>query len=72
MDIEKQFIDNLVKIRKAKGLSQRELASITGLTQQSISSIERKDRVPTLTNLIKYLKGLNIDINDMLKNYISA
>lgn len=38
MDIEQQFINNLIKIRKAKDISQRELADITGLTQQAISS----------------------------------
>lgn len=70
MDIEQQFINNLIKIRKAKDISQRELADITGLTQQAISSFYWRDRVPTLTNLIKYLKGLNIDINDMLKDYL--
>lgn len=70
MNTEQKFINNLVKARKAKNLSQRELADITGLTQQAISSIERRDRVPTLPNLIKYLNGLNIDINEVFRSYL--
>lgn len=61
--IEMRFIKNLVLERKKKGLSQRELAYKSGLTQQAISSLEKCDRKPTLTNLIKYLLGLGIDIN---------
>lgn len=60
---EIKFIKNLVAYRKNKGISQRELAKITGLTQQAICSLEKLDRKPTLLNLIKYLKGLDLNIN---------
>lgn len=60
---EIKFIKNLVTYRKNKGISQRELAKITGLTQQAICSLEKLDRKPTLLNLIKYLKGLGLNIN---------
>lgn len=70
MDVEQKFINNLIQVRKAKDITQTELANITGLTQQVISSIERRDRVPTLTNLIKYLNGLDIDINELFRNYL--
>uniref|UniRef100_UPI0032DB301F helix-turn-helix domain-containing protein n=1 Tax=Clostridium perfringens TaxID=1502 RepID=UPI0032DB301F len=60
---EMRFIKNLVLERKKRGLSQRDLAYKSGLTQQAISSLEKCDRKPTLTNLIKYLLGLGIDIN---------
>lgn len=61
--VEMRFIKNLILERKKRGLSQRELAYKSGLTQQAISSLEKCDRKPTLTNLIKYLLGLGIDIN---------
>lgn len=63
--IERNFIENLVKERKSKGISQTELAKKSGLTQQAISSIEKYSRKPTLPNLIKYLFGLGIDINNL-------
>lgn len=65
--IEMKFIKNLVKERQKRGLSQSELAYRTGLTQQVISSFEKCDRKPTLPNLIKYLNGLGIDINDLFE-----
>ncbi|EHK2407884.1 helix-turn-helix transcriptional regulator [Clostridium perfringens] len=64
-DIEMNFIKNLVKRRKSLGLSQRDLAYKTGLTQQVICSFEKCDRKPTLTNLIKYLLGIGININKL-------
>lgn len=63
---ERRFITGLVKIRKNAGITQSELANSTGLTQQVVSSIEKMDRKPTLTNLIRYLLGLGIDINDLI------
>ncbi|EJT5915413.1 helix-turn-helix transcriptional regulator (plasmid) [Clostridium perfringens] len=64
-EIELKFIKRLIDTRKSNGLSQKELAERTGLTQQAISSIEKCDRKPTLLNLIKYLLGLGIDINSI-------
>lgn len=64
-EVEMKFIKNLVRERKKKGLSQRDLAYKTGLTQQVISSFEKCDRKPTLPNLIKYLLGLGININKL-------
>lgn len=67
MQIEREFISNLVNVRKSKGITQKELAKRTGLTQQVISNIEKMDRKPTLPNLIKYLLGLNLNINRIFK-----
>lgn len=64
-NIEKRFMANLIAKRNSKSLSQRDLAKKTGLTQQAISSMERLDRNPTLFNIIRYLSGLGIDINDL-------
>ena len=62
-EIEREFIIKLINVRKEKGITQKELAKKTGLTQQVISTIEQCGRRPTLTNLIRYLKGLDLDIN---------
>lgn len=64
--VERRFILGLIELRKKSGITQVELARKTGLTQQVISNIEKMDRRPTLTNLIKYLLGLGIDINDLI------
>ena len=62
-EIEREFIIKLINVRKEKGITQKELAKKTGLTQQVISTIEQCGRRPTLTNLIRYLIGLDVDIN---------
>ena len=54
-EIEREFIIKLINVRKEKGITQKELAKKTGLTQQVISTIEQCGRRPTLTNLIRYL-----------------
>lgn len=66
-EIEIKFLKNLIKLRKANGLTQHDLASKSGLTQQAVSSMERGDRKPTLPNIIKYLSALNIDLNEIFQ-----
>lgn len=60
---ELEFAKNLIRLRKEKGFTQADMAKRTGLTQQAISTLEKCDRKPTLPNLIRYLLGLDIDIN---------
>lgn len=48
---------NLGDIRRARGMSQREVAESTGLTQPAISKIEGKDNLQ-LDTLKKYASGL--------------
>lgn len=64
---EREFIKNLINRRKSMGLTQTELSRRTGLSQQVISNIEKFGRKPTLTNLIRYLSGLGLDLNSLFK-----
>lgn len=65
---EREFIQNLTKERKEKGITQEELSRITGLTQQTISLIERGKRKPTLLNLILYTNGIGLNLNNIFKD----
>lgn len=47
------FAPNLIRLRKQKGLSQKELAQELGISSQTISNIENKSAYPTFTNLEK-------------------
>ena len=69
-EIERAFIIKLISVRKEKGITQKELDKKTGLTQQVISTIEQCGRRPTLTNLIRYLMGLDLDINKIFNSTI--
>lgn len=58
--------DKIKEIRLAKGLKQAELAE--GIcTQASISNLEKKSTVPSLTILLAISKRLNIDFDDLVE-----
>ena len=53
----------LVELRKSKGLSQKEIAKISGLSVQCISDIENPNSGnPTLRSIIKYLECLGYEM----------
>lgn len=55
--------DELSEMRKAKGLSQKELSDISGLSVRCISDIENANEGnPTLNSIIKYINALGYEI----------
>lgn len=61
-----QFGINVRNFRKAKGLSQEELAFIAGLHRTYIGMIERAEKNITLLNIEKIAVALNIPITDLM------
>ena len=59
INAELDLIVQIVKQRKAKGLTQDELAKKTGLTQQMISRIERRQFFPSYKNISKIADALD-------------
>ena len=53
------IIDELIAIRKAKGLTQRELAKAADLTQPAIARLESKSSIPQLDTLLKVAAALD-------------
>ncbi|MCL1051476.1 cupin domain-containing protein [Shewanella abyssi] len=53
---------NLKTIRKLKGLSQRELAKRAGVTNSTISMIEKNSVSPSVSSLKKVLSGLPLSL----------
>lgn len=51
---------NIARARKAKGLTQEQLAQATGLTQNQISRAEDPESGMTLETLVKVLDGLEL------------
>ena len=56
------IIDELIERRKAKGLTQRELAKAAKLTQSVIARLESKKVVPQLDTLLKVATALGCDL----------
>lgn len=59
---EKALIDELIRIRKAKNLSQSELAKLTGNRQQAISRLESKEHSPSLKLFYSMVNALGYDL----------
>jgi transcriptional regulator with XRE-family HTH domain len=62
-------LDNLIKLRKEKGLSQVELAGLSGNKQQVISRKENRENSPTLKTLCSILDVLGYDIQFVPKEH---
>lgn len=57
------IIDKLIELRKAKGLTQRELAKAANLTQPAIARLESKVVTPQLDTLIKVADALDYEFD---------
>lgn len=56
------IIDRLIELRKAKGLTQKDLAKAANLTQPAIARLERKGTIPQLDTLLKVANALDYEL----------
>ena len=67
MDLSKK-IGALISInRKAKNISQEELADVSGLHPDYIGKIERGERNPSLSTLLRVLDSLSVRYSSFFK-----
>jgi DNA-binding XRE family transcriptional regulator len=60
----------LIEARKSENVTQAELQEKTGLTQQTISRIEKNNDIsPSLRNMIKYVCALGYELTIQPKRY---
>ncbi|WP_439372658.1 helix-turn-helix domain-containing protein [Bradyrhizobium sp. DASA03120] len=57
---------NLVRLRRAKGLSQEALADACGLHRTYVGSAEREERNVTLSTLEVFASALRVSVIDLL------
>ena len=62
------FGENLEKIRKLKGMTQKELADKIGTTQRVISHYESKVKSPPLKYLILIADSLQVSVDTLVGN----
>jgi ribosome-binding protein aMBF1 (putative translation factor) len=60
--MEYRLLGEIVRLRKEKGLSQKELAEKSGNKQQVVSRIEKHEQSPTLKTLCNMANALEVDI----------
>ena len=66
------FSLNLIKLRKARGLSQNQLAKMAQIPRTTISSLESGIGNPTLSNALKISQSLHISIDELIGRPINS
>jgi ribosome-binding protein aMBF1 (putative translation factor) len=57
-----QVADQVAEQRLARGLSQRQLAELTGTTQSAIARLERGGRPPRIDTLLRIAEALDCQL----------
>ena len=59
----------LIHLRKQKGYTQSQLAEKCGVSKNTISSIENKNFLPSLTSVIALCLALDCKFSDLIETY---
>jgi DNA-binding XRE family transcriptional regulator len=62
LEVEFNIIQAMIDARKKSGLTQKELAEITGIPQSEISRLENGNSNPSLRTLRRLADGMNFKI----------
>ncbi len=68
IEFETALIGKLIEAREAKGLSQRELAELSGVKQPAIARLESMRTTPQIDTLFKILSPLGYTITIVPKD----
>ena len=60
MDMRKLVGRNFARLRREKGLTQEEVSTLSGLSQQYLSGLERGRRNPTVITLYELAQALGV------------
>ena len=64
-----KFSLKLKELMQAKGLSQMDIANLSGISQTIVSRWLRTDLEPRISNLKPLAKALNVRVIDLLEDY---
>jgi transcriptional regulator with XRE-family HTH domain len=67
MNLREIVAMNLQKLRRAKGMSQEELAARADINRNYVGMLERNEHAPTIEMLEKLALGLEVDPADFLR-----
>jgi transcriptional regulator with XRE-family HTH domain len=72
MDMRKLVGRNVRRIRQKKGLTQEQLAEISGFSQQYISGLEQGQRNPTVVTLYELASALGVSHIELVRPFRSG
>ncbi|CAA7625050.1 helix-turn-helix transcriptional regulator [Magnetospirillum sp. UT-4] len=64
------LVDGLINARKARGLTQADVAARMGTDQSHISKFERYERRLDVVDFIRYCRAIEADAPDVLRHLI--
>jgi transcriptional regulator with XRE-family HTH domain len=67
MDMRRLVGANLKRIRQEKGITQEQLADVSGFSQQYISGLEQGRRNPTIVTLYELANALGVSHMELVK-----
>lgn len=67
-----EFADRLIEMRRAKGLSQEELARELGLSRQAVSKWERAESAPDIGNLVALSSIYEVSLDELVRGTAEA
>jgi transcriptional regulator with XRE-family HTH domain len=67
MSLRETVAMNLQKLRRAKGMSQEELAARADINRNYVGMLERNEHAPTIEMLEKLALGLDVDAADFFQ-----
>lgn len=65
--IQAQIAENLISIRKLRGYSYDQLATVTGVSKGMLSQIEKGESSPTVNTLWKIANGLQVSFSSLVE-----
>ncbi|KUM26959.1 transcriptional regulator [Mesorhizobium loti] len=67
MDMRQLVGRNVIRIRQKKGLTQEQLAEVSGFSQQYISGLEKGRRNPTIVTIYELALALGVSHMDLVR-----
>jgi putative transcriptional regulator len=67
LDMEPRVINHVKELRAARGWTQEELAEATGVSRQSINSIERNRYVPSLPLALEFARVFGCSTDEIFQ-----
>ena len=68
MDVRVRVCLNLKALRRARGLSQEELAHLADIHQTYLSGVERGKRNPSIVVLSRIATAMQVDVEELVRS----
>lgn len=68
-DRARKLCAKIAAIREAKGISKNKIAELSGLSWAAVMRIEKGERIPSISTLMRLAAVLEIDLADLVREF---